>query len=455
MRVARIACNDLISFTSTSGAPTIDAGRLKFACGGTNYAQVDMPYTGATLIWIGLRVNYDTYTAANQIFAWLRSGTVRGDFRFNSAGKIEARVNGSVVATGSKIFLTGTEYHLQFFISIGAYAQLQMRVDDRALYDIDYFSNSPVSFPLMDGFRFGSFSGGGSGDGYLDDIIINDFVVASLHNVGWPGDIRIVETAPNNTGASITNQWDVVPSGTAQAALDETPHNSDTDYIKTHLNRARTALIFDNPTPPAGGVLEAVGFRVVVKSTHANTRVKLRFRRDPAIETPTNQVWTLTITGGAGTFSLSYDGVPISGIAYNASVATVQGHINTILSDTVGGVQCVVSGSPSNYVFTFGGGFTQTRTLPLESIGVSGATATMVLTTAGKPIYEQGTPFGFIEPEKADSIGDAYNEVLADLGPYAEKNIRRARAVDGATWNTDSGNEVQLVVRAQGLPVES
>ncbi len=89
-----------------------------------------------------------------------------------------------------------------------------------------------------------------------------------------------------------------------------------------------------------------------------------------------SNVQTVTVTGGAGTFALTFNGQSTSSMAFNATAAAVQSQLNAL--STIGGVGGSVSVSLSAGVYTVTFAGTLTGPQPqMTAIGAGGATVTV------------------------------------------------------------------------------
>jgi hypothetical protein len=89
-----------------------------------------------------------------------------------------------------------------------------------------------------------------------------------------------------------------------------------------------------------------------------------------------SNVQTVTVTGGAGTFALTFNGQSTSSLAFNASAAAVQSQLNAL--STIGGVGGSVSVSLSAGVYTVTFSGTLTGPQPqMTALGAGGATVTV------------------------------------------------------------------------------
>jgi uncharacterized repeat protein (TIGR01451 family) len=96
-----------------------------------------------------------------------------------------------------------------------------------------------------------------------------------------------------------------------------------------------------------------------------------------------NEVQTVTISGGAGTFSLTFNGQTTGALAFNATAAAVQTALAGLSSiGGVGGSVTVVAGG-GVYTVTFGGTLAFTDVASMTATGAGGASAVVATVNDG------------------------------------------------------------------------
>lgn len=446
------AVSGAVGFETT--APLYGRASAKFDQSQAQYLEKAFPST-PVVSWQGFHFKASVISACG-LLHWLVGSSSRGDIRFNaSSRKLEARVNGSLVSTGSKIFDPDTLYHLQIYLTVnGSYQYVQVKANDGQLFALNYFLNSGASPASYDTFRWGPFLGGGSGTLLIDDIVVNDPNPFTGGDYSWPGRIAITDAGP--TGEGTPAEWEALGAASVYEATDELNHDGDTSFAHTNINRKRHSIVFSNPLQPVGGILEAVGFDVSARvselpigSEEAVAKVKLRFQSAEAI---VNEVQTITVAnaeaGDEIQFGYELENSPL--LAFDISIVDMQAEADSIFG--VGGV--VVSGTPgASYVFTFASHWSQTRMLLMNVNGIFNGSAgtgdiTVARTTPGIGIYEAGEPEGGYLPLELndDALTDAYPEALSDT--FESRSARRRVALDGGLWTRAKANAVKLVMRS-------
>jgi hypothetical protein len=134
----------------------------------------------------------------------------------------------------------------------------------------------------------------------------------------------------------------------------------DTEFgrVAGHYNVRASGLYSHDVWLPAGGTVTLNTYYrpAILKLMHIRTTVKTTITDGGA-----NEVQRLTITGGAGTYSLDFNSQVTTNIAYNATAATVQAALEALSNIGVGDVS--VTGGPGatapiDITFTGALGFT-------------------------------------------------------------------------------------------------
>jgi len=133
---------------------------------------------------------------------------------------------------------------------------------------------------------------------------------------------------------------------------------------------------------------------------------------DPA-GSSTNEVQTLTITATSGTFTMTYNGVTTTALAFDASAATVQAALR--LLPGLAPENVTVSGSAGGpYTITFVGDLygIDVPLLTTSDVGLAGGTKTAVVATSTAGVDGQGVDAvkGFVWPDPI--VLDASNDVI-------------------------------------------
>ncbi len=99
--------------------------------------------------------------------------------------------------------------------------------------------------------------------------------------------------------------------------------------------------------------------------------------------TVTSEVQSVTVTGSAGSFTLTFNGQTTGALAFNATTAQVQSSLNVL--STIGGVggSVTVYRSGSDFIVTFGASLRRTDVSQMTASGSGGATASVVTNTEG------------------------------------------------------------------------
>ena len=166
-----------------------------------------------------------TSTTATEIAEVSDLGTNQCDLRIIPGGLLRVTRNGTVLATSSASLLTNIYYHIEWKIVIDNSAGStivkvnEVEVINSTSLDTQNTANAYATDVYL-GF-WNAFPGVVRGD--FDDFVVRDD--------GFSGDCSVVALLP--TGIGSTNQWTATGAATTREAVDETPPNSDTDYIQT------------------------------------------------------------------------------------------------------------------------------------------------------------------------------------------------------------------------------
>jgi hypothetical protein len=122
-----------------------------------------------------------------------------------------------------------------------------------------------------------------------------------------------------------------------------------------------------------------------------------------------NEMQTVTITGAAGSFSLTFNGQTTSALAFNATAAQVQTALAAL--STIGGVggSVTVVQSANVYTVTFGGSLANTDVAQMTASAAGGATASVATSNNGGCVANlvntatAAVPAGVTDPNPANN----------------------------------------------------
>lgn len=229
---------------------------------------------------------YDTKPSSNseEIMVIRQGSNDRFSIRINSSGQLQFHdtsnmTSNTPLATGSTTLVAGRAYLITGKVTVGAgTATALIKVNNVTEYNGSSLNTGATNFTLV---ILGKRSNRNSQDVdfYYDDIVVDD--------TNEPSHQRIIRLPAN--GVSGTNQWTVVPSGSADhTQVDETPpHDSDESYVQSTGTANDTALFTFADISSAGfsGTPNVAAVRISA------------FVREPSAVTSANQVGGYT---GAG-----------------------------------------------------------------------------------------------------------------------------------------------------------
>lgn len=126
-----------------------------------------------------------------------------------------------------------------------------------------------------------------------------------------------------------------------------------------------------------GGVNSYVGVTNVNEGT-------LNLQSSSALGGPSlNEIQTVTVTGSAGTFTLTFNGQTTAALAFNATAGQVQTALNALSSIAGVGGSVLVGKTGSVYTITFGGSLNGYDQSSIVSAGLGGATAVVATVNEG------------------------------------------------------------------------
>jgi hypothetical protein len=258
---------DFVAGGGTVGTLTATAARDGSqgyrATGLANLYKVYFP-TGQSEMWAGVSFQYVGTPAAGgaNIFMFTDTGSNgQCSVGVDATGHIyvaEADA-GTIRATSTQTLTAGTWYSVQARAKLpgGTGAdEMQVIVDDGTgpvtwLNVIDTFrfqSNTDVC-----GIRLGTSSSSGSPDYRYDNLYVS--------TEGFKGDLRVTTLYPNGAGSNAGWTTQVGGTGgTPYTAVNETPNDDDTSYLKTGTVNALDTLAMQDlgVTPPSISVVQAV-----------------------------------------------------------------------------------------------------------------------------------------------------------------------------------------------------
>jgi fibronectin type 3 domain-containing protein len=172
------------------------------------------------------------------------------------------------------------------------------------------------------------------------------------------------------------------------------------DTASAWTNGSASAVATNNMPTLTGFSTTQVGSEIHVSWTNQNNQNNITaqsssappgtdtagtlIRRAVDAGTIANEVQTVTVTGTAGTFTLTFNGQTTSALQFNDTTTNVQNALNALSSVAGAGASVVVTGTPGAYILTFSGGTFANFNVPQTTgTGAGGATVATATTTGG------------------------------------------------------------------------
>lgn len=178
----------------------------------------------------------------------------------------------------------------------------------------------------------------------------------------------------------------------------------------------------------------------------------------PQVETPTSQTVSFSGTAASGTWAMSFGSATTPALAFDVSLAGLQGALESLSTVGSGGIASVTGTPGSNYVITFGGNLALT-TIDVAAVDVAledanskpvSVSVTANLGTGITALSVSGTP------ATANSAGVytiTYSGPLADN--FIEPSWEPALAIDPSALTPKGSAQASVTITTQGEPTFS
>ena len=251
----------------SSGNGRMGTNSLRMASG--NSATKILPSTYACLI---THVGYRPLSLLDGaiIVAYQDGSTLQCELRVLANGKLRVTRNNTTLATSNNVYFQNNVYHhVQFKATINNTGSFYCKVDnDTVTWDIgsgnDSIDTQNTANANADRFTLGGFA---SITADWDDLYITDG--SGANTTGMMGDVRL--QALFASGAGSHTDWTPNGAGSNFQCVDESPPNSDTDYISSSTTNQIDTYAFGDLSPTAGSVL-AVEVLSFARKDDAGTR---------------------------------------------------------------------------------------------------------------------------------------------------------------------------------------
>ena len=156
-------------------------------------------------------------------------GSLTSYLSFGECFNIYININGTTVDTGITTLFPLTWYLIEVHVKIdGSVGVVEVKLDGKSTLEIDFTGNTGSG--SVSSIRFYQFGGvlGELGQGYFDDIALND--TAGGVDDSWTGEGKIIVMMPNDDSTPL----ELTPSAASDHHLlvDEIPSDGDTTYVE-------------------------------------------------------------------------------------------------------------------------------------------------------------------------------------------------------------------------------
>lgn len=265
------------------------------------WAIMSVPDTSGEFYFrTGWLSNGTNHGSSEAILKFLNAGTQIFALSFAMPNLLQVWVGGSSIYNSTSVvpMTTNQWYLLEVYLKI-ADSGGRITIKAEGVQVFDYTgdtkpgSNTSVNQIYMGG------NGEGNGVGsFWDDIAIND--TAGLVDNSWCGDGRIISLVPNGNGD--VNQFTGSDGNSTDNYLlvDETPSNSDTDYVEASVSGYQDMYNVTNFDNSAGQTIQRIWVESRARDTVANGgQIKLGIKTNGTVvldPTPFSLLTTYTIT---------------------------------------------------------------------------------------------------------------------------------------------------------------
>lgn len=266
-----------LGFGGTSGITETSNGRFsggRIRIGGGNGSlNINVPTPRAKL-GVHLGINTDAANSNSTLctFSETSGGTTHLTLSISSGGFLTlTQGNGTLLGTSSYHVTTGVWFGVEVWLEVhDSTGVAKLWVNGESTPSINFSGDTKNGGSTGTIGNLSWFSSSGGNGFYICDFIIYDDQ-GSVNNTAPLGDIRVESTFPSGNGNSSQFVGSDSNSTDNYLLVDETPFNSDTDYVESANIGDKDTYAFANVTPTAGNVL-AVQARLIAKKTDAGTR---------------------------------------------------------------------------------------------------------------------------------------------------------------------------------------
>lgn len=293
------------------------------AVGYVAYRKYDADGTIASLnaasVTVGIYFRFATIPASGDEEILWGGQTVaqKWSVRIDSAGNLSVYNQAdTLVATGATVLSANTWYLIEMQAGTSATAAYELKID--TVSELSGTMDTTVTNHAQ--VRFGKTvnKNGNSVDYFYDDIYIRD-------DTTYQGAVQVTAIVPNANGS--TMDWTAGTNSSDFNEVDETPHDTDTTYVKSNAGAGEVALFDMQSTADVG----------IIGTIHA-LKGGIYVREDPSAAS-SNSLRLRSNTTNNDTTGRNY------GVSYNSSYKVYTTDPATTVAWTTGGVDDVELGS--------------------------------------------------------------------------------------------------------------
>lgn len=258
---------------TTSPAARFSGGRLQVGSGNGSFT-FGCATSGAKK---GIHIGFYSVSGAGgniQIVNFREGGTIHVSFDITGTGFIRASYGNSLGTSTTSSYQVpaatwiGLEFYVEVHDSAGV-VKAYVNGSSTPIINVSGVDTKNGQTGVIDTFGCNNSTGGAGNTYYCDWVVYNNS--GSVNNAPPIGDVRVETIYPNGNGNSSQFVGSDSNSTDNYLLVDETPYNSDTDYVESSTVGQKDTYAFGNITPATGTVL-AVQARLVAKKTDAGTR---------------------------------------------------------------------------------------------------------------------------------------------------------------------------------------
>jgi pectate lyase len=267
-------CFTNVGMTLDVSAPLFGFGSAKYDAANVEYATAPILSKWASYyVWTGKHFLMENPASAtpNWLFGWRSEGTpgniVEGGCVGVKNSKFCFALGGPspvIRATGRNLILPAKIYHIQVELWFAQqFGWVKIKLNNRVIPDLVFNGiTAQVGEEFLSQIWIGSLYGGGNGNCWIDDFVLNDQQQFQNQDRGYPG-MTIIHSVPSN-GDSVYSQFDVYAGNKvwaiqlAEPIVDQAEGVSETPISCTNQQTADVGCVIGVAGPITNPVFENV-----------------------------------------------------------------------------------------------------------------------------------------------------------------------------------------------------